>query len=94
MSAGQFTSQVACPCGGSVTNAVELLSAMNNSAVELDTVALLDMVVPPGVAESIWKTNVNWAVVLAGRLAIVQVELPVPPGLTQLKAGPVTWVSD
>jgi len=93
MSGGQSTSQVACVCAGRSTNAVALLSSPSNSAVELETEALLDMPVPPGVAGSIWKTNTNWAVVLAGRLAMVHVETP-PEGLAQVKVGPVTWVSD
>jgi hypothetical protein len=90
---GQATVQVDC---STVTEAVNVLSVSNNSLVVLETVAVLVMPVPAGTPEFTWKTNVNCAVVLAGRVAIVQVELPVPPtdGFVQLNAGPVTWVSD
>src|SRR5216117_3446029 len=93
MSDGQLTVQVDC---STVTEAVNVLSVPNNSLVVLETVAVLVMPAPADAPESTWKTNVNCAVVLAGRLAIVQVEVPVPPtdGFVQVNAGPVTSVSD
>ena len=89
----QVTSQVA---GEIVTEAVNVLSVANNSAVSLETVAVLVTVEPACAPGSTLKTKVSCAVVPAGRVAIVQVELPsvlLTSGSTQLKAGPVTCVS-
>ena len=90
---GQLTSHVA---GEIVTVAVKVLSVSNSSLVSLVTVAVLETDVPGWASESTRKTNVNWAVVLAGSVAMVQVELPVVPtsGLVHSKVAPVTWVSD
>lgn len=96
MSDGQVTSQVCCVFSGIVTEAVNVLSTENNSAVSLETVAVLETAAPAGAAESTWKTNTNCAVVLGGKEGMVQTTLPVPPtdGLVQVAAGPVTCVSD
>jgi hypothetical protein len=87
MSDGQVMSQV---CGVTVTEAVNVLSASNISAVELETVAVLETSVPAVAPASTWKMNCKTAVELAGRVATVQVELPVLPtdGFVQVKAGP------
>ena len=84
MSDGQLMSHV---CGIIVAEAVKVLSVSNNSFVELETVAVLETTAPGGAPASTWKTNCNTAVVLAGRVARVQVITP-SLGLEQEKAGP------
>jgi len=93
MSGGQVISQV---CAVMVAVAVKELSVLNNSLVVLDTVAVLETPAPSAALESTWKMNCRTAVVLAGRVAIVQVELPVLPGVgfVQVKAGPDVCVSE
>jgi hypothetical protein len=87
MSDGQVSSQV---CAVTVAVAVNVLSVSNSSAVELETVEVAVTCAPAVAAGSTWKLNCNTAVVLAGRVAIVQTEFPMPPevGFVQLKAGP------
>lgn len=77
-------------CGVTVADAVKVLSVSNISAVSLVTVAVLETSAPGVAPASTWKMNCNIAVVLAGRIAIVQVALSVLPvgGFVQVKAGP------
>src|SRR5206468_3405591 len=96
MSDGQVTSQVVVVLSGIVTEAVKVLSLEANSAVSLETVAVLDTAAPGSAPASTWKMKVNCAVTFAGSVAIVQVELPVAPaiGFVQVAAGPEVCVSD
>ena len=55
-------------------------------------VAVADTAEPPAAPESIWKTKVNCAVVLAGILAIVQVLTPLT--VVHSNAGPEICDSD
>jgi hypothetical protein len=79
-----------------VLEAVAELSGVCSSFVALEILAVLDMMVPFGRVVPTLKVNVNTAMELAGRVANVQLIVPVLPadGVVQEKAAPVSCVSD
>ena len=93
---GQFTVQVLV-APTTVVEADAELSAWRSSVVVLETLAELVMDVPFETPLFTLKTSVNTAVALAGKVAIVQVKVPLPlPGVkvVQVKFGPDSCVSD
>jgi hypothetical protein len=70
--------------------AVEVLSWLRSSLVSLVAITVLEIAVPSPAPASTWYVNLKTALEFAGRLAIVQVEVPTLPGLgfTQVAGGP------
>ena len=80
-----------------VASELAVLSAACSSFVVLVTLAALVIVEPSGALASTLNANVNTAVVFAGRVAIVQLMVPVAlptVGVVQVKAGPEFCASD
>ena len=94
MGAGQESVQAGVPAPATtVVRAVAVLSPWNSSFVELVTVAVLEIIVSIGVPGSTVKTNVKVALAFGARLGIVQVVVPVWPGLGPPQIAPVLEVS-
>jgi hypothetical protein len=73
-----------------VTEVVAVLSAARASFVSLEIFATLVMTVPFAVPAFTFRANEKIAIALAGKVAIVQVNVPVPPtgGSTHVKVRP------
>jgi hypothetical protein len=84
------TLRSACGDGTNVVS-VEALFSESESCVAVDTVAVLEKLLPAGVAGGILTTTVKFATDPAGNDAIVQVIVPFVPGegFEQLNAGPL-----
>src|SRR6185436_7614888 len=93
MSDGQL---IVHSCCVTLAEAVEVLSLFDISLVELETAAVRETSAPSATPALTSKTNWKTAVTLAGRVATVQVDVPVPPegGLAQVKPGPELCVSE
>lgn len=93
---GQLIVQMVEPTE-TVVAELAVLSAGRNSFVALETLAALVMVEPSGALAFTLNAIVNTAVAFAGRVAKVQLIVPVAlpeGGVVHVKAGPEFWASD
>ena len=80
-----------------VVEAVAELSATRNSVVALETLAVLEIIVPFDVPAFSWNAKEKTTVSFGGRFAMVQLIVPLPApteGVTQVKAGPEFCTSE